>query len=168
MKSKHIYIFIGPKGSGKSFLGELIEKEFKIKSLNTESIFKGIQTEGITTAENIIQAYDIIEKQIDEYLVLRDEITFETTGVADEFWLLLKRLEKKYRTYLISVYAPENVCIERIKKRNAGIHITIDEASIRQIHLLCCSLEYKADMQVFTANFNHDKFIDDFIELTKT
>ncbi|EOZ98800.1 hypothetical protein A33Q_1454 [Indibacter alkaliphilus LW1] len=36
MKSKIIYLLIGQKGSGKSFIGTLMEKEFGIKFIRVE------------------------------------------------------------------------------------------------------------------------------------
>lgn len=165
MNQKQIYIFIGPKGSGKSYLGNLIERELDIKNLNAENIFKSLQSSGITTEENIIKAYKRIEEEIDSHLITAGGITFETTGIADEFWALYNRLKKKYIVKLISVYAPENLCIERIKQRNNKEHIAVDEASIRQVYLLCCNLEYEANLRVFTVNLNAEKFVEEFKSL---
>lgn len=36
---KTVYLLIGPKGSGKSYIGNLIENELGIKFLNVEEFF---------------------------------------------------------------------------------------------------------------------------------
>ena len=167
-KLKYIFVFMGPKGSGKTFLCRLIEERLGIKFLDTESVFKSIQTEGITTEENIIKAYAIIEKEIEKYLPDSDSITFESTGIADEFWRMIKRLKKKYSVKFISVYAPENICLQRIRTRNQEEHISIDETAVRQVNMLCGSLEYDSAMRVFTANPDNEKFLRDFELLLKT
>ena len=46
-----VYVLVGPKGSGKSYVGRLLEREFGIEFLSIEEIFVKLQRKGVSTPD---------------------------------------------------------------------------------------------------------------------
>lgn len=75
MKKKFICLLIGPKGSGKSFIGTLMEEEFGIKFIRVESWVKQVKRDRhIDNQSYLNDAFLAIESGVRKTLKTNDKI----------------------------------------------------------------------------------------------
>ena len=121
---KTIFILIGPKGSGKSYIGKLIEKNLSIRFLRVEPLFMKIKGNRDNIDESYIkEGFKLLESEIHHCLIKEDNVIIEQTGAADYFNQFLENLESKFIVKLIKIYSPLDMCNKRIKKRDSNRHI---------------------------------------------
>lgn len=162
---KTVFVFVGPKGSGKSYLCGLIESVSGIKYVDSEKLFMSVQHAGVTEGDNIEKGYQLVEHEILKLLKDSDSVTLDSTGAAGGFWDMMKRIEQRADVKLISVSAPEELCIQRIRERDGMRHIEIEEDSIRKINRISSSVEFDYAFKVETDKFDRDLFFYKFMQL---
>ena len=138
-----IYVLVGPKGSGKSYVGRLLNSEFGIEFLAIEEIFVKLQGTGVSTPYIQEKGYEIVEERVLEILNRGNAASFEITVFMPASKNLLSRLELNAHIELVQVYAPPELCLERIKARDSTKHIEISEERIAEINRL--SVEQHVD-----------------------
>lgn len=130
-----IYLLIGQKGSGKSFIGELMETQFGIKFIRVEDWAKNVKKDRVLTDDIYLkEVFDTIEKGIRLAKQEHSSLTFESTGLTTHFDGMLKRLKSDFELVCIGVKADPKECLERIKNRNQSIHIPVSEEQIEAIN----------------------------------
>lgn len=86
-KDKHIYLLIGPKGSGKSYIGTLFEKYFDIKFFRVENWVLEIKKDWDVMDEEYTKiVFQTIESKIRQALNKTDHLVFES--VINPFMLM--------------------------------------------------------------------------------
>lgn len=101
-----VYVLIGPKGGGKSYVGRLLEREFGIKFLAIEEIFINLQGKGISTPDVQARGYKIVEERISEILAKgNDAVSFEITVLTPSSRTLLEQLGQRSQMEMIQIYA---------------------------------------------------------------
>lgn len=95
---KRIYLLIGQKGSGKSFIGTLMEKEFRIKFIRVEDWAKKIKKDRNVDSEAYLkQVFEENENEIRDSLTDMDKIVFESTGLTEHFDIMLESLRRDFK-----------------------------------------------------------------------
>ena len=90
---KTIFLLIGQKGSGKSFIGTLFDKEFGITFIRVEDWAKKIiKNRDVDDKAYLKQVFGSIEKGIRSSLAHKDQLVFESTGLTEYFDEMLERL----------------------------------------------------------------------------
>lgn len=133
---KRIYLLIGPKGSGKTFVGQLLEQQFAIPFLPVETI--ALQVKGNRSFDNsdyIEAVFQAIEEAVRQQMNTTDELIFESTGLTGAFEVMLKRLRTDFEVVLIKVEADPETCLSRIRARNQSLHVPVPEEHIRRMNL---------------------------------
>ncbi len=159
---KKVYILIGAKGSGKSYIGRLIEKNLGIKFLLTESIFIKTQGRNLLDKNYFKKGYRAVEKEIDKYLKNNNKIIIESTGAFDFFKNFLRKLRSKYDVKLIFIYTPLKLCLQRIKNRNYSNHIKMPESLIKKVYRITNSLNYNYSLRINNSDRGNKKIINSF------
>jgi shikimate kinase len=160
---KTVFVLIGAKGTGKSYIGRLIEKKLGIKFLSTEKIFITIRgAREVLDKSFLKEGYGLVEKEIDSYLKRYDKIMFESTGAFDFFEDLLRNLQSKYNVKLIFIYAPEELCRERIKRKDSAVHLKMPYELIKKIYKITNSLNYKYSLKIDNSKRNDKDVIESF------
>ncbi|CAB9499590.1 expressed unknown protein [Seminavis robusta] len=136
--SKSVFIFIGPKGSGKSFLGGLLQEHFKIPFLPVEEHIKKQDIKKDRAVNNeayIQQVFSFIEELVRKEICKEDfGLSFESTGLTDCFDSMLESLKKDFRVVTVRVKADPNTCLQRFRSRDQSLHIPISEEQIKMIN----------------------------------
>ena len=131
-----VYVLIGPKGSGKSYVGRLLEREFGITFLSIEDIFIKLQSKDVSTPDVQDRGYKIVEEQIGGMLDQGESVSFEITVLTPASKTLLSRLELRAHIERVQIFAPPELCLERIRTRDSARHIEISEEKIAEINEL--------------------------------
>ena len=135
MNKKTIYLLIGQKGSGKSFIGELMDRKFGIKFIRVENWVKEIKKgREIDNPSYLNDAFFVIENGIRDALKLNDKIVFESTGLTNSFDQMLINLRKDFSVFTIQIEADRDTCLTRVKSRDQSIHINVSDEQIKNIN----------------------------------
>lgn len=153
MEYKYIFLLIGQKGSGKSFIGTLFEKEFGIKFIRVEDWAKKIKKDRDVDNEAYLkQVFEEIEKGIRDSLTGKDKIVFESTGLTEYFEKMLENLRRDFQVITIGVIADSTICLERVKSRDQEIHINISDDQILRINEKVRERNFETDFSLINEN----------------
>ena len=86
---KTLCILIGPKGSGKTYIGGCIEKLTGIKFLRVEPLW-------LQLAEGE-DGWSRVEREIDTLFIQHDKVIIESLGAGEGFNRMYASLKSKYR-----------------------------------------------------------------------
>lgn len=160
MNSKIIYLLIGQKGSGKSFIGTLFNNEFGIKFIRVEDWAKKIKKDRDVDNEAYLkQVFGEIEKGIRDSLTDEDKIVFESTGLTEYFDKMLEGLRRDFQIITIGVKADFTICLERVKSRDQVIHINISDDQVLMINEKVRERNYKTDFYIDNENKSEKELI---------
>ena len=135
MKQKTIYLLIGPKGSGKSFIGTLINKYFRIKFIRVEDWVKIVKgNREIDDEAYIKEVFQVVEKGVRQELLNHDSIVFESTGLSDYFDKMHSSLLADFKVKSIRIIAQDNLCLKRVRTRDQSIHIDVSDDQVKKIN----------------------------------
>jgi dephospho-CoA kinase len=150
-EKKTVYLLIGPKGSGKSFLGELFQQHLDIPFIRVEDWAREIKrARAVTDAAYIREIFErihrgIVHKLEEEHL---SELVFESTGLTDHFDRLLADLKRRYRVVTIRISADPDLCLERVRTRDQAIHVKVSDAQVEQINAAARKKDISCDFQI--------------------
>ncbi len=149
MDSKRIYLLIGAKGSGKSFIGTLIDKHFGIRFVRVEDWVKTLKRNDSLIDDNYLeQVFRTIEAGIRSELLTSDQLVFESTGLTQYFDQMLKSLQGDFQIVTIGVQADLETCLKRVKKRDQSIHIDFSDKEVNEINLAVLNANRQTDFEI--------------------
>lgn len=135
--NKTIFILIGPKGSGKTYIGGRIEKLTGIKFLRVEPIW-------LNLAEGE-DGWDRVEREIDELFLQHEKVAIESLGAGEGFNRMYTSLKAKYDVKLIKVETDLEECLRRVRNRDKADHIPVSDEKVREYNRIAASVEHPWD-----------------------
>ncbi|MDD5178195.1 MAG: AAA family ATPase [Candidatus Nanoarchaeia archaeon] len=163
---KTVYILIGPKGSGKTYIGELLERKLAIRFLSVESYFLYARKDyEVIDEKSFAETWKKIDREISAHFKSHNNIIFESIGTFDSFKTFLKSLQERYKVFLIQVQAPLDVCLERINKRDLAVHVPMSEKLIKKINQMAVKEIYQFDTVIDNVNSSDKEIVEKFREL---
>ena len=157
-----VYVLLGPKGSGKSYIGRLLESKLGIKFLPIEEIFINLQHKGISTPDVQERGYELVKQKASEILAAGHDVSFEITVLTSASKNLLNQIGLQSHIEFIQVYAPPELCLQRIRTRDSASHIEISEEKIAEINRLSVNQQVSAKLQIDTSKMSDDKILESF------
>ena len=153
---KTLFMLIGPKGSGKTHIGTLVNQHTDIVFLRVEPIWWGLQPDedGWKNAEAVIDAK--FQKQ--------DKVMIESLGIGEGFARFHAYLAEKYSIKMIRVYADLETCFTRVKTRNNAEHIAVSDDKIAEFNQLASAVTYNWNLDINNNDAISDKDILDAIQ----
>lgn len=162
MNKKEIFLLIGQKGSGKSFIGTILEKEFGIKFIRVEDWVKHIKKDrDVLDDAYLRQAFQTIENGIRTSANEVDKIVFESTGLTDYFNQMYKSLKEDFKLTTIGIYADNKICLDRVKTRDKSIHINISDDKVNMINKMVREKDFHADFRIDNDKKTYVELIDE-------
>ena len=150
---KSVFILVGPKGSGKTHIGSLLEKETGLKFLSVEKLgLENSKKSKLTGYARVKESFHEEEAEIDRILQHEDAVSFEATGSSEYFPTVLGRLRAKYSVKLIRIFSPLETCSRRIKQRDAAAHLPVSEAMIQTINEKAAKVTLNWDLTIDNSN----------------
>jgi shikimate kinase len=135
--NKTLYMLIGPKGSGKTYIGSRIEQLTGLKFLRVEPLWLGL-AEGE-------DGWDRVEREIDAIFLQHDKVIIESLGAGEGFNRMYASLKNKYKVKLIKVEADLEECLRRVRDRNNADHIPVSDERVREYNRIAASIEHPWD-----------------------
>jgi shikimate kinase len=163
---KQLIILIGLKGSGKSYIGSLIEEKLGIKLVCVEDIWLTIKQKRYS--ENYLsEGFRLVEQEIENQFKSSDLLTIESTGTSKYFKPFLKKLRNKYNLKLIKIDTSPETCLGRIKLRDPLIHIPVSDDIIEQICREALEVDLEFDTVIENENSSDDEILMKINEIIK-
>jgi shikimate kinase len=144
-----LYILIGLKGSGKTYIGKLIESRFNIPFLRVEDIFSRVKrNRNYNDADYIKEGFAEVEREIRNRFVIMDRLTIESTGLTGEFKEMLEELKKNFTVKLIKIQCDPELCLKRVRERDSKDHINVSDSDVREINEMAAKASFKYDLTI--------------------
>jgi len=134
---KVLYILIGPKGSGKTYIGSRIEHLTGIKFLRVEPLW-------LQLAEGEA-GWGRVEREIDGLFLQHDKVIIESLGAGEGFNWMYASLKEKYDVKLIKVEADLDECLRRVKNRDSTDHIPVSDEKVLEYNRIAARVDHPWD-----------------------
>ena len=133
-------MLIGPKGSGKTHIGMLVDRHTDIAFLRVESVWLTVQP-----GED---GWKKVEAAIDAMFQTHPKVMVESLGAGDGFRGLYSSLQAKYPIKMIRVYADPDTCLRRVKNRNSADHISVSDDQVAEYNKIAARVSYDWDLEI--------------------
>ena len=137
---KILYMLIGPKGAGKTYIGALVNRQTDITFLRVEPIWLGLEA-----GEN---GWKKVEAGIDAMFQTHDKVMIESLGIGEEFAGFHAALSEKYPLKMIRVYADLETCFNRVKNRDRSAHIAVSDANVIEYNRMAATVSHEWDLEI--------------------
>ena len=133
-------MLIGPKGSGKTYIGKLVDKHTSIFFLPIEPIWLSLQPN-----EN---GWIKVEKTIDEKFHSYEYLMIENLGAGEEFNKFLESLKSKYEIKMIRVFADLDKCLNRVKTRSKKDQIIVADSQVETYNRIASNVQFDWSIEI--------------------
>lgn len=148
---KTLFMLIGPKGSGKTHIGTLVNQHTDIVFLRVEPIWLGLKPDE--------DGWEKVEAVIDAMFQKHDKVMIESLGVGEGFTKFHASLAEKYSIKLIRVYADLETCFTRVKTRNNAEYIAVSDDKVTEFNKIAATVTYDWDLEINNNEFAVDEDI---------
>lgn len=156
-----LILLIGPKGSGKSYIGRVLEKHLSVHFFLVEPHWMDYYAEcnaaGLqpSIAGGIARVHPLIQQAMQTH----QHVCVETTGASKEILDDLLSLTRSEDTLIVRIFVPLRVCLERIAQRDQTDQIQMDIKPIREVYALSQALKIDAGLTIKNINLNEEEII---------
>ena len=119
-----LLILVGPKGSGKTHIGTVIERHLGVRFLRVEPIFLAYDNGPGAVAE--------VRRQIGLALAAGDTVAIESTGAAPDYIRSLQMCYERVRLACVRATAP--TCFKRFRERDTAAQIPVSDDRFHEIN----------------------------------
>lgn len=137
---KTLYMLIGPKGSGKTYIGQLVENQTDISFLRIENIWLALKPN-----EN---GWFKVEEAIDTEFTKCGKVMIENLGAGNEFDKFRKSLDSKYNLKIIRVKTDLKTCLYRVKNRCGEDHIPVSDSKVEEYNEIASKVELNWSLEI--------------------
>lgn len=149
MSEAVIYILIGQKGSGKTYIGNIVRELYGVTFIRVEDIALKIKQNRTVDDDSYHKdVFNQVESHIRSVIKNNHIIIFESLGLTPHFDNMLENLKRDFRVICINVKAPPGLCVERIKNRDKSIHIDVSDEEILKINSLILEKNMLCDYEI--------------------
>lgn len=141
-EKKRIVLLVGPKGAGKSTIGDLLQRELGIPFLRVEAVWLAVRDRvGAAHPEFERLGHEAVIVRISEELTRTDTLCIESTGASKHTPWFLEELGKLAHVLPVRILAEPQLCKERIRTRDASIHIPVSDDQVERINELAFQVD---------------------------
>lgn len=137
---KVLYMLIGPKGAGKTYIGSLVSRHTDIHFIRVEPIWLALHPgeDGWTKVEGVI----------DKTFETHPKVMIESLGAGDDFRRFHMALAQKYPIKMIRVFADPDTCLARVKNRASADHIPVSDHKVAEYNRIAAAVSYQWDLEI--------------------
>lgn len=136
-------LLIGPKGSGKSHIGRLLERHLGVHFFHVEPLWMAYYADCRAAGQepSIPEGVRVVHPRIQEALATHEHVCVETTGASPEILSDLLSLAPARETLTVRLAVPLDLCLERVASRDQTHQIPMDVENIKKVYQLSTSAE---------------------------
>ena len=161
-----LVLLVGPKGSGKSHIGRLLESRLGIRFFHVEphwlAYHAACKTSGVPVRieAGIAQIHPLLET----FLAQEQHVCVETTGASPEILSDLRSIGSRHGLFTARITAPLEVCLHRIHSRVPTHQIPMDEAGVERVYHLSTAADVPADVHLENHDLTDEQILRPFID----
>ena len=163
---KQLIILIGLKGSGKTYIGSLIQERLGINFIHVEDIWRSMKQKRFSKNYYSV-GFGLVKQEIKNQFRNSDIVTIESTGASQYFEPFLRELEAMYALKLVRIVTSPETCLGRIKSRDSSIHIPVSDNIIKQINREALKVDLEFDSVIENENSSDDEILMKINEMFK-
>ena len=153
-------LLIGPKGSGKSYIGALIDRVFGIPFIRVEDWAKVVKRDRHVDDEGYLrEVFGVIEAGIRERLAVHGQLVFESTGLTPYFDAMLANLQRDFPVITIRIEADPDTCLARVKHRDQSLHIDVSDAHVQMINEQVLARDLPTDHRIINTGKDEPQLV---------
>ena len=141
-----LVLLVGPKGSGKSHVGRVLERHLGVHFLHVEPLWMRYHAACKARGEEplVPAGIEVVHPAIQEALQRHRDVCVETTGASPEILEDLLRVAPKHATVVVRVAAPLELCLRRAASRDQTNQIPMEPAQLEKVYRLSTAAEIPA------------------------
>lgn len=161
-----LILLIGPKGSGKSYVGRLLEARLGVHFFHVEPHWMRYHAacaevgQPVHLAEGIARIHPLIA----DALAAHEQVCVETTGTSPEILNDLLAVGEPFGRLLVKVDAPLALCLERVAARDTAHQIPMRSDMIGTVHALSAALDLPFDIVLENTGGSDDDLVRPFMQ----
>ena len=161
-----LILLIGPKGSGKSHIGRLLESVYGIHFFHVEPHWMKYHDECASTGRPVSLAEGIerVRHAIADALEAHQHVCIETTGASSEILDDLRSFGASHSILLAKIEAPLSLCLERIAIRDPTSQIPMEQAEIRRVYKPGQAVDLPFDLTLENVDLSEAEILQPFAE----
>lgn len=153
---RKLFMLVGPKGSGKTHIGTLVNQHTDIVFLRVEPFWLSLKPDE--------DGWKKVEAAIDAIFQKQDKVMIESLGIGEGFGKFHASLAEKYSIRMIRVYADLETCFTRVKTRNNAEHIPVSDDRVAEFNKIASVVTYDWDLEIDNNGPASDKDIINAIQ----
>lgn len=138
--SRILYMLIGPKGSGKTHIGTVVDRHTDIHFLRVEPIWLAL-----VPGED---GWQKVEAAVDDAFLTHDHVMIESLGAGAGFQDFFRALAAKYEIKMIRVFADLDTCLERVRTRSSADHIAVSDDKAAEYNRIAAAVTYPWALEI--------------------
>lgn len=156
-----LVLLVGPKGSGKSHIGRVLERRLRVHFFHVEPHWLSYHSEcAMAGCEPVIsEGIARVHPLIGQALRRHAHVCVETTGASDEILRDLLALAAMESILKVRVQAPLDLCLRRIQARDASQQIPMDDERVRLVYALSESCAIQPDVLLENHGLTEDEVV---------
>lgn len=137
-----LLVLVGPKGSGKSHLGRMLDAEFGIQYIHIEAIWQELKARrsDFLSPDYVREGRSLTFETLRTALQKR-AVCMEASGVADDWAEYVAALHQLAPVIFVRVTAPLGACRIRARDRNQSLQVPIDQDLFEAINRQSIALQ---------------------------
>lgn len=165
-----LVLLVGPKGSGKSYIGRILEAYRGVHFFHVEPLWQLYYAECEASGKQPVIAAGIarIHPRLTGALRRYDNVCAETTGASCEILSYLLPLRRSAVILVARVTAPPGLCLQRIAKRDQTCQVPMDIESVRKVHELSEAVVVRADLVIRNEQLTETQIVALFDDAMQT
>lgn len=159
-----LIILVGPRGSGKSHIGRVLEREFGVRFFEVEPLWMAYLSECREAGREQVVPEGIarIHPEIRQALAEHGRLCVETTGAAQEILDDLVGLRPRAKVIVAKISAPPELCLQRLNAGNSSRKIPMDAEEIRKVNAMSEAAQVDADLHVTNEALGDEEIVAAF------
>ncbi len=143
-----LILLVGPKGSGKSHIGRILQTHRGIHFFRVEPHWQLYHADCASSGEQPVVAAGIarVHPHLAGSLRRYEHVCVETTGASSEILSYLLSLRPVQETLVARITAPLDLCLQRIANRDQTYQVPMDIESVKKVYVLSETAAVKADL----------------------
>ncbi len=129
-----LYLLIGPKGAGKTYIGGVIAQHTDVHFIAVEPIWLSLQPGA--------DGWQTVRAAIDAAFANHQRVMIESLGAGAEFAQFLAGLEQQYTVKFVRVVADFDECLERVRQRDSSNQLLIPIERVAEYNRIAAQVRY--------------------------
>lgn len=145
-----LIVLVGPKGSGKTTIGRMLEQRLGARFIAVEAVAKRVLAEmgNVVDERYARRAFEEIVRELEQAARAHAVMVIESTGASSETAAFFAALRERFDVRFVRVRATRDTCADRIETRDQSAQIQVSRELVEQMYERTAALELAWDLEL--------------------